>query len=168
MRLNFMEKGRVPMKKICVLTLIAMMVLGMCTVSIAEAPQIKLHAIDDKYTDDLDGGDRKSTVEIQTALDEYGDGDITVIVNDQSFTVESCCSVAEKYATVQIPYQEDGFYTLIMPYEYGPSDDPVTYMFMYMDGVLYNLGSVPAVPETIEFDENGDFTTTIRARLLGT
>ncbi len=168
MRLNFMEKGRVHMKKICVLTLIAMMVLGMCTVSIAEAPQIKLHAIDDKYTDDLDGGDRKSTVEIQTALDEYGDGDITVIVNDQSFTVESCCSVAEKYATVQIPYQEDGFYTLIMPYEYGPSDDPVTYMFMYRDGVLYNLGSVPAVPETIAFDENGDFTTTIRARLLGT
>ena len=45
MRLNFMEKGRVHMKKICVLTLIAMMVLGMCTVSIAEAPQIKLHAI---------------------------------------------------------------------------------------------------------------------------
>ena len=88
------------MKKICVLTLIAMMVLGMLTISVAEAPQIKLHAITDKYTDDLDGGDRKSTVEIQTALDEYGDGDITVIVNDQSFTVESCCGVAEKYATV--------------------------------------------------------------------
>ena len=156
------------MKKICVLTLIAMMILGMLTVSIAEAPQIKLHALGNKYVADLDGSKKKSTVEIQTALDEYGDGDITVVVNDQSFAVEGCCSVAEKYATVQIPYGEDGFCTLIMPYEYGPSDDPITYMFMYRDGVLYNLGLVPALPETIEFDENGDFSTTIRARLLGT
>lgn len=156
------------MKRICILTLIAMMVLDMLTVSVAEAPQIKLHAIGEKYVDDLDGSGTKSTVEIQTALNEYGDGDITVIVNDQSFTVESCFSVAEDYATVQIPDQAQGFYTLIMPHEYGPSDDPVTYMFMYKDGVLYDLGMVPSALESIAFDESGDFTAIIRARLLGT
>lgn len=167
-RLKTGKKGMVNMKKICTLTLIAMMIFGMLMVSAAEEPQIKLHAIDEKYVEDLDGSGTKSTVEIQTVLNEYGDGDITVIVNDQSFTLETCFSVAESYATVQISDQAGGVYTLIMPYEYGPSDDPITYMFMYREGVLHNLGSVPAALESIAFDENGAFSATIRARLLGT
>lgn len=156
------------MKRIVSMIMVCLLAMGLLTVACAEAPQAQLHALNESYTADLDGDGTKETVEVTATLDEYDDGDITVTVNGQSFVVEGGTCVAKEYATVTVTKARGSQYTLVVPFEYGPSDDPLSYLFMYRDGVLYNLGMVPALPESMVFEDNGNFSTYVRARLLGT
>ena len=66
--------------------------------------------------------------------------------------------------------EDYGYYaTLFMVPEYGPSDDPYTYCYLYCGGQLLSVGNIPALPQNMSIDRiTGTFTTTVRADMLGT
>ena len=54
--------------------------------------------------------------------------------------------------------------TLFMAFEYGPSDDPVSYCYFYTDGALYDAGTIEALPTAMQFFGR-EIRTTLRSDL---
>lgn len=56
---------------------------------------------------------------------------------------------------------------LVMVYEYGPSDDPLTTFFRYDGKTLTNMGQIASWPENMKI-EDGEIKTKTRCDIMGT
>lgn len=56
---------------------------------------------------------------------------------------------------------------LVMVYEYGPSDDPLTTFFSYDGNTLKNIGQIATDPENMKV-EHGEIKTKTRCNIMGT
>lgn len=61
----------------------------------------------------------------------------------------------------------DGKNILVMMYDYGPSDDPLTTFFRYDGNTLRNIGNIASWPENMKI-ENGEIKTKTRCDIMST
>lgn len=157
------------MKKIFVL----LMVLALAMLPLAASAEgAALTKIENGATGDFDGDGNEETVAFSADRDEYGDGSFTLTVGETTFTKDSCVGLSDELYAASIPYnayyEGDGVMgTLFMAFEYGPSDDPVSYCYFYTDGTLYDAGTIEALPTAMGFSGREIYTTQ-RSDLLGT
>lgn len=121
---------------------------------------------------DYDGDGTTETVTFETQRDEYGDGGFTLTVGGTTVSQENCVGLSEELYAVSVPYnayyEADGIMgTMFMAFEYGPSDDPVSYCYFYTSGKLYDAGTIEALPTAMQFSGR-EIRTTLRSDLLGT
>ncbi len=119
-------------------------------------------------TDDFDSDGTLETMRFEASLNEYDDGSFSFSVGSKSFTVEDCIGLIPEVNAMRVGYSDSYYGTLFMISEYGPSDDPLTYCYLYAYEDLQDLGRIPALAGSITPDGNGVFTTTIRASMVGT
>ena len=117
---------------------------------------------------DFDFDGKSEALSLVTALDEWDDGAFTLTVGTSSVTVENCVALNPSVFACAAGYTYYTYGTLFMVYEYGPSDDPITYCFLYTDGELSEIGTIPALVENLEFKGRGVITTRVRADMIGT
>lgn len=86
----------------------------------------------------------------------------TVTVNSESLTGRGE-NVKDDLYGVSL----DGKNILIMVYEYGPSDDPLTTFFRYDGNTLLNIGTIASWPENMKI-ENGEIKTKTRCNIMST
>ncbi len=58
--------------------------------------------------------------------------------------------------------------TLFLVPEYGMSDDPYTYCYLYTSGRLFDVVAIPALPDDMTADADGRITCSIHASHIGT
>ena len=135
-----------------------------------------IHMIDSGTTDDFDSDGTKETYLFTPSVDEYGDGSFSLSVGSNSVTQESCYSLDGDVYIIHIGWtgyssvEDNSYYaTLFMVPEYGMSDDPYTYCYLYVDGKLIDVGAIPATPNNMAVDPlTSTITTQIRAAMVGT
>lgn len=157
------------MKKLFML----LMVLALAAAPLAaNAEGAVLTKIENGASGDFDGDGTTETVAFATQRDEYDDGGFTLTVGGTTVSQENCIALSEELYAVSVPY--DAYYaendlmgTLFMAFEYGPSDDPVSYCYFYTDGALYDAGTIEALPTAMQFFGR-EIRTTLRSDLLGT
>lgn len=152
--------------------LIAILMCLMIAVPFAASAESGLMKIENGATGDFDGDGTEEPVAFTTERDEYGDGGFVLTVGDKTVKRDGCISLSEDLYAVSIPrnayYDADGLMgTLFIASEYGPSDDPVSYCYFYSDGVLYDAGTIEALPTGMSFSGRM-IETTLRSDLLGT
>ena len=166
------------MKKTLALLLLLLLALSACAALADQYPGERpwtLYMIDNGTVSDFDGNDEEETYTLATSLDEYGDGSFTITVDGQSFTQENCCMLADEVYIIPIGRVDDEggesyiYGTLFMVSEYGPSDDPLTYCYLYTAGQLFDVGVIPSLPDDMTLDGKvGMITTSVRADMIGT
>ena len=166
------------MKKTLALLLTLLLALSACAALADQYPGERpwtLYMIDNGTVSDFDGNDEEETYTLATSLDEYGDGSFTITVDGQSFTQENCCMLADEVYIIPIGRVDDEggesyiYGTLFMVSEYGPSDDPLTYCYLYTAGQLFDVGVIPSLPDDMTLDGKvGMITTSVRADMIGT
>lgn len=119
-------------------------------------------------TADFDNDATAETMRFTCALDEYDDGDFTLSVGNVSVTKKDCVGLEPTVYAMKAGYTWYYYGTIFMVNEYGPSDDPLTYCFLYTEGELIDLGFIPALVESFELNGDGVITTSILARAVGT
>ncbi len=131
--------------------------------------------ISDGLTADFDHDETEETFHFVSSLDEYNDGDFMLAVGSAAVMQENCCYLADEVYAMRVGWTgggltEDDYYaTLFMVPEYGPSDDPYTYCYLYANGELTDVGGIPSVPEGMNVDPlTGTITTNVRATMVGT
>ena len=123
---------------------------------------------------DFDGDGAQEVFTFQKDVDEWGDGSFTLSVNGQFVRQDNCVYLADDVYAMFIGskgYDGSVYYyaSLFMASEYGPSDDPLTYCYIFEDGTLTSVGMIPAMPESMTVDANtGIITTKVRADMIGT
>lgn len=152
--------------------LIAILMCLMIAVPFAASAESGLMKLENGATGDFDGDGTEEPVAFTTERDEYGDGGFVLTVGDKTVKRDGCISLSEDLYAVSIPrnayYDADGLMgTLFIASEYGPSDDPVSYCYFYSDGVLYDAGTIEALPTAMSFSGRM-IETTLRSDLLGT
>ncbi len=127
-------------------------------------------------TGDFDNDGTMESFHFVTSVDEYGDGDFMLAVGSAAVMQEDCVGLLDTVYFMRIGWTgstsdgDDGFYaTLFMVAEYGPSDDPYTYCYLYIDGKLLDVGAIPAMPYNMTVDPmTGTITAQVRAAMIGT
>ena len=156
------------MKKLLSLLLCALLIALPLSVN-AESASNGPVQIENGATLDLDGDGTDEPIAFAEERDEYGDGKFTLTVGSSTVSQENCISLGgELYAfSLTHPGSDTPWGTLLMPFEYGPSDDPVSYCYLYTDGTLYSIGTIEALPTSMNL--NGELIeTTVRCDILGT
>ena len=85
---------------------------------------------------DFDNDGVPETVRVLFLLDEYEDGDFVLSVGNSIVTVRDCIGLEQEIYVMKAGYGWYCYGTVFMINEYGPSDDPLTYCFLYTEGVL--------------------------------
>ena len=131
--------------------------------------------LDGDLTADFDNDDTTETFHFVSSLDEYNDGDFMLAVGSAAVMKENCCYLEDKVYMMRVGWsgvgltEEDYHATLFMVPEYGMSDDPYTYCYLYANGELTDVGGIPSVPEGMNVDPlTGTITTNVRATMVGT
>ena len=133
-----------------------------------------LETIESGYAADFDGDGDTETFILNPQLDEWGCGSIVLSVGDASITQEYVDNMAEDVFILPVGmtgYAWSGDYiygTLFMISEYGPSDDPFTYFYLYTDGTLIEAGGIPSMPTNMDVGRDGIISTWVRADMIGT
>ncbi len=127
-----------------------------------------LFKVADTWTEDFDGDETPETLRVNWTLDEYDDGGFLIMVGNQGFSTEFCVGLVPQVYAMRVGYGERYYATLFMINEYGPSDDPLTYCFLYAYERFYDVGRIPALAEDISADKNGLLTAQVRASMIGT
>ena len=117
---------------------------------------------------DFDNDGTEETVRIDFALNEYEDGDFLLTVGGKSAAVRDCVGLEQKLYAMKAGYTWYYYGTIFMVNEYGPSDDPLTYCFLYTEGELLDLGHIPALVRSFALSSDGVISTRIRAHMVGT
>lgn len=148
--------------------LLACLMLLFCT-AMAEGNDVwEIGQIYSGAAEDFDNDGTIETVVLTCSLDEYEDGSFTIAVGDQAFTVDDCVYLDKTLYTMRIGTKNYWYGTMFMVNEYGPSDDPITYCFVYSDGQLCNAGMIPQLARYLDVDDTGIITADIRAFMVGT
>lgn len=119
-------------------------------------------------TADFDNDGEAEEAILTSDLNEYGDGSFTLTVNGQSCFTDGAVSLDTALYAMKIGFGDYWYGTMFMVQEYGPSDDPLTYCFVYADGRLSACGMIPALCTDFRVDEDGLIHTRVRARMIGT
>lgn len=156
------------MKKLLSMLLCALLIALPLSVNAESVPNGPVQ-IENGATIDLDGDGTAESIAFSEEKNEYGDGKFTLTVGNTTVSQEDCVSLgSELYAfTLTHAGYAEPWGTLLMPFEYGPSDDPVSYCYLYTDGTLYSLGTIEALPTSMRL--NGEaIETNVRCDILGT
>lgn len=156
------------MKKLLLLCACALLVLSLAVPALAEGEAWQIYTVASGSVDDFDGDEVQEGVDFSTELDEYGDGGFTLTVGDQTAGEEYCVYLDPTLRAMKLGSGTYAYGTIFMVSEHGPSDDPYTYCYLYMDGVLRFLGGIPAHADTFAVNDWGMITTEIRSDMLGT
>ena len=113
------------------------------------------------YMLDLNQDGNEDGRHITVTKTEYQDT-YTLIVGSESLTNKGE-NVKEDMYGVSL----NGKDILVMVYEYGPSDDPLTTFFRYDGNTLKNIGQIATYPENMKV-ENGEIKTKTRCNIMGT
>ena len=165
-------KKECDMKRLTLILLCALLALSLtlpaCAESIGVTENYVLYAAESGTQADFDGDGIEEIVYLTFVTDEYGDGAFTLTVNDQSFTQEGCSGLDSTLYTLQ--RGGDGWWdsTLFMINEYGPSDDPLTYVYIYSSGVLSRVGWLPDLVTDMVFCPDDTILLSVRASTIGT
>ncbi|MBQ8952726.1 MAG: hypothetical protein IJ048_01300 [Clostridia bacterium] len=132
--------------------------------------------IDNDLTDDFDNDGTMENCHVVFNVDEYDDGGFTLAVGSSTVIRDDCFGLMNTIYAMRIGWTGysavgDGDYyaTLFMVPEYGMSDDPYTYCYLYVDGDLIDVGQIPAMPYNMAADPvSGTITTQVRASMIGT
>ena len=155
------------MKKLLVLCLIALIALTLP--ALAEGEECwQIFTVPAGAVDDFDGDENAEGVDFALEVDEYGDGSFALTVAGQTVTREYCMSLDGSLRAMKLGYGDTPYATLFMVSEYGPSDDPLTYCYLFEAGELRELNAIPAHAETFTVDEHGIISTEVRTDMLGT
>ena len=127
-------------------------------------------------TGDFDNDGATETFHFVSSLDEYGDGSFMLAVGSSAAMQENCCSLLDTVYAMRVGWtgygdvgDDDYYATMFMVPEYGMSDDPYTYCYLYLDGKLTDIGAIPALPDNMAVDRiSGTITTQVRADMIGT
>ena len=123
---------------------------------------------------DFDFNGAWETMTFETDLDQWGSGSFTLTVGDSSVTQDGVETLEKTVYMLPLGYagysvtSGAGYGTLFMVPEYGPSDDPLSYCYLYVDGELRDVGYIPAVPSNMAVDPQGIIDTYVRADMVGT
>lgn len=156
------------MKKLFVVIIAVILFSAVLAEDAYEKKAWNIYQIEGPLTLDFDGDETAETVNVSFALNEYDDGAFTLSVGESSLTVKDCVSLQKKLYAMKLGDESYWYATLFMVNEYGPSDDPITYCFIYSDGRLSNIGMIPALVDSFSVSEDGVVTTSIRADMIGT
>ena len=156
------------MKKLLLTALIMLLCFGAVALADFDRSIWEVFEAGDGFTADFDNDEKEETLHFSTALNEYDDGDFTLTVGDKSVTVKDCIGLEPKVYAMKAGYTWYYYGTVFMVNEYGPSDDPLTYCFLYTEGDLIDIGFIPALVESFDIDSNGVITTRVRANMIGT
>ena len=158
------------MKKLLALLLGVVLALSLSAPALADdtAPDREIYVVADGTQDDFDGDEAEESVAFTAETDEYGDGTFALTVAGQTVSEEYCVALDPTLRALKLGYGDYIYATLFMVSEYGPSDDPYTYCYLFTDGVLENVGNIPALAKEFAVDENGMISTTVRTDMLGT
>ncbi len=135
-----------------------------------------IYMLDDGAVNDFDGdGDEEAFSFAMTGDPDSWDGSFTLTVDGLSVTQENCCELAGEVYVIHLGWSSyystgSGYYaSIFMVPEYGPSDDPYTYCYLYEDGELIDVGGLPALPHNMSADPStGMISVQIRADMVGT
>ena len=167
------------MKK-CALILLAMMLalsaIGASADQYPGAEPWKIYMLDDGAVNDFDGdGDEETFAFTMTGDADSWDGSFTLTVGGLSVSQENCCELAGEVYVIHLGWSsyystDAGYYaSIFMVPEYGPSDDPYTYCYLYEDDELIDVGGLPALPHNMSADPaTGMISVQIRADMVGT
>ena len=167
------------MKKYLGLLLALILALSAMAAAADQYPGVepwKIYMLDDGAVGDFDGdGDEEAFSFSMSADEDSWDGAFTLTVGDQSVSEENCCELAGEVYVIYIGWRgsygtDAGYYAaLFMVPEYGPSDDPWTYCYLYESDGLIDVGAIPALPRSMTADPmTGMITTQVRADMVGT
>ena len=132
--------------------------------------------IENDVTADFDNDGAMETFHVVFSVDEYDDGGFMLAVGSSAVIQEDCCGLMKTVYVMRVgwtgysAFTDDDYYaTLFMVPEYGPSDDPYTYCYLYVDGNLIEVGEIPSMPYNMAADRlTGTITTQVRADMVGT
>ena len=162
------ESGLIAMKKWVCLALSLLLVMSFWSVAAAETatmPEVGvITRLENGTAFDLDGdgtADDVQFVPVERENEDYFD--YTLSVDGQTVSGEGVSLNPALYALKLDEYSG----TLLLVSDYGPSDDPVTYFYLYETGVLLPAGSIDAMPESMRVDQ-GVITAPVRGRVLYT
>jgi|GEM_PF-6516612 len=167
------------MKKTAALLLALLLTLslaGAAADTLSGAAPWTIVLMDNDVTDDFDGDGTTEAFHFESSLDEYDDGSFSLTVANTTVTQDNCVFLANAVYAMRIGWtgyasvDDGGYYaTLFMVPEYGPSEDPYTYCYLYVDGGLLSVGEIPALPMNMAANPlTGIITTQVRAAMVGT
>ncbi|MBO4886452.1 MAG: hypothetical protein J5602_14160 [Clostridia bacterium] len=167
------------MKKFALLLLaltIALSALGALADQYPGAEPWKIYMLDSGAVNDFDGdGDEEAFSFSMTGDADSWDGQFTITVDGLSISQGNCCELCGEVYVLHIGWlgyasRDDGYYaSLFIVPEYGPSDDPYSYCYLYEDGELIEVGGLPALPHNMSADPStGMISVQIRADMVGT
>ena len=124
---------------------------------------------------DFDGDEITETLIFTPAEpNEYDEIDgFTIEVGGDSYSVDETWNLAGTIYAVNLGggmyYDPEWSWgTLFLVPEYGMSDDPYTYCYLYTNGRLFDVGAIPALPDAMTADADGRITCSIHASHIGT
>ncbi len=167
------------MKKIaavCLVLLLALSAVGALADQYPGVEPWEIYMLDNVAMNDFDGdGDEEAFLFSMAADEDSWDGSFTLTVDGYSVSQENCCELAGEVYVIHIGWRgfngsDTGYYaSLFMVPEYGPSDDPYTYCYLYEGDGLIDVGAIPALPRNMTTDPaTGTITTAVRAAMVGT
>lgn len=113
---------------------------------------------------DLDGDGTADDVQFEPVKRDNEDYyDYTLSVGGQTVSGEGCSLNSKLYALKLDEYSG----TLLLVSDYGPSDDPITYFYLYETGCLLPAGYISAMPDDMRID-CGVITAPVRGQVLYT
>lgn len=157
-----------------ILAILVCMALILCAIP-ALAEGCAIAQISDGTTLDFDGDGAQETLTFTfEAPNEYDEiNGFTLTVGDQTVAVDDATVLAGKVYAVSMVrgiYCEPGLCwgTLFMVPEFGMSDDPYSYCYLYTDGKLTDVGGICSLPDGMVLGADGCISCQIRANHLGT
>ncbi len=153
------------MKRFLALVISLWMVLSVaCGAAAAENEVGVLIPLEKDASIDLDEDGTEEAVSFEILHDGDGyDTGYRLRVGD-SETIGSGCEMNEAIYTLKLSrYSEP----LILVSDYGPSDDPETHFYAYLNGALVPAGTICAMPEAFSI-EDGIITASVRGSVLYT
>ena len=156
------------MKKFLLCALAALLVLTASAFAEYDEGIWEIYEAEDGLTRDFDNDETAETLHFTFELDEYDDGGFTIGVGGQSLHKDDCIGLDARVLAMKTGYTYYYYGTLFMVSEYGPSDDPITYCFLYAEGKLTDIGMIPALAQSFEVSKDGLITTYVRANMIGT
>ncbi|MBQ6646362.1 MAG: hypothetical protein IJM56_06750 [Clostridia bacterium] len=156
------------MKKLVLFLLTLSLILGLTAGAEYDTDIWEIFDAGESFTADFDNDENDETMRFSCALNEYDDGDFTLSVGETSVTKKDCVGLEPKVYAMKAGYTWYYYGTVFMVNEYGPSDDPLTYCFLYTEGELIDLGMIPALVDSFKVGSDGVISTKIRAAAVGT
>lgn len=138
-----------------------------CARADAEASLIetgKITPVGDMASYDLDEDGTSDTIEYEIVRDSegYDTGYILRVGNSQ--IMSDGYSMSEEINLLKLNEYTAPF---LMISDYGPSDDYETQFYLYENGTLQFIGTIPSLPELM-YTENGIITASVRGNVLYT